>query len=73
MCQKLNIKIKKYFETSGNGNTSWQKSVRHNKSDYEKKVHSNIGISQETVKISNKQSNFIPKELQKEEEKNTQN
>ena len=37
------------------------KPVGHYKSSAKRKVHSNIGIPQETRKISNRQPNFTPK------------
>ena len=41
----------------------------HRKSNPKREIHSITGLSQETRKRSNKQSNFAPKELKKEQTK----
>ena len=49
--------------------TQLSKSVGHWESNPKKEIHSITGLSQETRKRSNKQSNFAPKELKKEQTK----
>ena len=56
---EIKEEIRKYLEMSNNENTTLQKSVRQSSSKRE--VHNDIGLPQQTGKISNKQPNLPPK------------
>ena len=52
------LKIRKYFEINENANTIFKKSMGCSKSISKRESHSNVGLSQKTIKISNKQPNI---------------
>jgi len=61
--------IKKYLESNENGNTIVQNLWDAAKAVSSKReFYSNIGLPQETRRISNKQSNLTPKELKKKKQ-----
>ena len=61
--------IKKYLETNEKENKhNNSNSMGHNNSSCKKELYNNISLPQETRKISYKQPNLIPKELEKEKQ-----
>ena len=66
---KIKEEIIKYLETNINKSTTVQKSMRCSKSSSKRETHSDIGLPQETRKISNKQPNIPPKRIRKRKTK----
>ena len=62
--KEIKEEIKKYLETN-EMETPNPKSVGHSKSISKRKVYSDISLPRETRKISNKQSDLIPKGTRK--------
>ena len=52
------LKIRKYCEINENANTIFKQSMGCSKSISKRESHSNVGLSQKTIKISNKQPNI---------------
>ena len=65
--QEITEEIKKYLEANDNEHDN-PKPMGCSKSSSKREVYSNTILPQETGKISNKQSNLTPKELEKEEQ-----
>lgn len=66
---KKSEEIKRYMKTNENEEITNQKSLEFNENNSEREIHSDIGQPQETIKISNKQSNLIPKDIEKGEQR----
>ena len=65
--QELKEKIRKYLETSGKKPDNDPKYTGCSKSSSKREVYSNTILPQEPRKISNKQPNLLPSELEKEQ------
>ena len=66
--EEIRRETKRFLETNDNENTT-QSLWNTEKSSSKKEVYSNTILSQETRKTSNRQPNFTPKQLEKEEQK----
>ena len=70
--EEIKEEVKKYLETNDNENTTIQNLWEAAKNSSKMEVYSNTILSQETRKISNKQSNLTPKETRERRTKNPQ-
>ena len=66
--EEIKEEVSKYLEASKNCNTP--KSIGCTKSGFKREVYRDMGLPQETRKISNRQPNLPPKWFKKEEQKN---
>ena len=66
---EIKKEIKKYLETNEDERTTIQNPMGHDKGSSKREVHSNKIIPQQTTKITNKQPNLPPKELENEKSK----
>ena len=66
--EEIKREIKKILETNGNENTTTQNLWECSKSSPKREVYSNTILPQEIRKTSNRQPNFKPKKLEKEEQ-----
>ena len=68
--EEIKEEVSKYLEASKNCNTP--KSIGCTKSSFKREVYRDMGLPQETRKISNRQPNLPPKWFKKEEQKKPQ-
>ena len=71
--EEIKGEIKKYLETNENENTTCQNLWDTAKSSSKREVYSDTGLSQQTRKISNKQSKNAPKGTGKRRTNKAQN